>query len=181
VSTTNRRLAALLRAVNVGGRKVVMAELKALAAGLGFTAPATLLASGNLVFKTALAPEAAAHQLEAAIARDLGVATDVMVRDVDQLRAVMAQNPFTDQARDAPSRLMAMFLTGEPDGDLESLAPACGLGEEVRLGPGCLYIWFPEGAGQSKLSNVLIERRLKVRGTARNWNTVAKLEALLAA
>ena len=44
----------------------------------------------------------------------------------------------------------------------------------------CLYIYFPQGAGVSKLSNSFIERRLKVRGTARNWNTVGKLAALLA-
>jgi uncharacterized protein (DUF1697 family) len=175
------RLAGLLRAVNVGGRKVVMAELKALAAGLGLRAPATLLASGNLVFETELAPAEAARRLEAAIAAELGVATDVMVRDRGQLEAVLAENPFADQARDEPSRLMAMFLSGEPDGDLEALAPACVLGEEIRVGPGCLYIWFPQGAGVSKLTNVLIERRLKVRGTARNWNTVGKLAALLAA
>jgi len=30
----------------------------------------------------------------------------------------------------------------------------------------------------SKLSNTFIERRLKVRGTARNWNTVGKLRDL---
>jgi len=180
VSGQARRLAALLRAVNVGGRKVVMAELKALAAGLGLDAPATLLASGNLVFGTGLDPAEAARRLEAAIAAELGIATDVMVRDLAQLQAVLAQNPFPDQARDEPSRLMAMFLSGEPDGDLASLAPACVLGEEIRIGPGCLYIWFPQGAGVSKLSNVLIERRLKVRGTARNWNTVGKLAELLA-
>lgn len=175
----DQRLAALLRAVNVGGRKVVMAELKALAAGLGLQAPATLLASGNLVFQTSLAPDEAGRRLEAAIARDLGVATDVMVRDLAQLMAVQAQNPFPAQARDEPSRLMAMFLNGAPDGDLESLAPGCVMGEQIRPGPGCLYIWFPQGAGVSKLSNSLIERRLKVRGTARNWNTVGKLRDLL--
>jgi uncharacterized protein (DUF1697 family) len=74
---------------------------------------------------------------------------------------------------------MAMFLSGAPQGQLSSLQPACILGEEVREGPGCLYIWFPQGAGVSKLSNVFLERRLKVRGTARNWNTVGKLAAML--
>jgi uncharacterized protein (DUF1697 family) len=74
---------------------------------------------------------------------------------------------------------MAMFLSGPPQGELASLSAACALGEEIRPGPGCLYIWFPQGAGVSKLSNSLIERRLKVRGTARNWNTVGKLAEML--
>ena len=175
-----KRVAGLLRAVNVGGRKVLMADLKRVAADAGFDAPTTLLASGNVLFGTALAPAEAARVLEAAILKEIGVATDVMVRDRAELEAVMAANPFTRQAHDTPASLMAMFLTGDPQGEIASLAPACVLGEEIRPGPGCLYIWFPKGAGVSKLSNAVIERRLKVRGTARNWNTVGKLKDLLA-
>lgn len=177
---TTRRVAGLLRAVNVGGRKVLMADLKRVAADAGFDAPSTLLASGNVLLGTNLSSADVAAKLEAAILKEIGVATDVMVRDLAELQAVIAANPFPRQAEEEPSRLMAMFLNGEPQGELESLASGCVMGEEIRLGPGCLYIYFPQGAGVSKLSNVLIERRLKVRGTARNWNTVSKLAALLA-
>lgn len=176
-----RRLAGLLRAVNVGGRKLLMADLRRIAAAAGFDSPSTLLASGNLLFGTDLDPHLAERTLEAAIHADVGLAADVMVRDLQQLRAVIAANPFPRQAAEEPNRLMTTFLTGEPQGDLSVLASACVAGEEVRLGPGCLYIWFPAGAGTSKLSNVVIERRLKVRGTARNWNTVGKLATLLSA
>jgi len=175
-----KRVVGLLRAVNVGGRKLLMADLKRIAAEAGFEDPTTLLASGNVLFGTTLAPAAAEKALEAAILKDLGLAADVMVRDLGQLEAVIAANPFPKQAKEEPNRLMAMFLTGEPQAGLEVLENACVAGEEVRSGPGCLYIWFPGGAGASKLSNVVIERRLKVRGTARNWNTVGKLAGLLA-
>ncbi len=174
------RYAALLRAVNVGGRQLRMEDLRGIAAGLGYASPATLLASGNLVFGTADARIAIAPRLQAAILAKLGLATDVLIRDATELEAVMAANPFAGQAREEPSRLMAMFLDGAPQDDLDSLSESCAAGEELRLGPGCLYIWYPRGAGTSKLSNALIERRLKVRGTARNWNTVGKLAALLA-
>ena len=174
-----KRVAGLLRAVNVGGRKVLMADLKRVAADAGFDAPSTLLASGNLLFGTALSPAKAAAALEAAILKELGVATDVMVRDRAELEAILAANPFPEQAKTRPAGLAVMFLSGEPQGELSSLAPACVAGEEVRPGPGCLYIWFPQGMGTSKLSNAFLERRLKVRGTARNWNTVGKLKDLL--
>jgi uncharacterized protein (DUF1697 family) len=174
-----KRVAGLLRAVNVGGRKVLMADLKRVAADAGFDRPQTLLASGNIVFGTDLEPRAAGERLEAAILKEIGVATDVMVRDHAELARVMAANPFPQQAKDAPGRLAVVFLSGEPAGDLESLKANCTLGEDVRLGPGCLYIWFPQGMGVSKLSNAVLERRLKVRGTARNWNTVGKLTDLL--
>jgi uncharacterized protein (DUF1697 family) len=176
-----RRLVGLLRAVNVGGRKVLMGDLRRVAAEAGFESPATLLASGNLLFGTSLPPTQAARRLEAAVLGKIGVATDVMVRDHAELTAVVEANPFTHQAKAEPNRLMAMFLSGEPQAELDALADACAGGEEVLAGPGCLYIWFPNGAGASKLSNAVIERRLKVRGTARNWNTVGKLKARLAA
>lgn len=135
-----KRVAGLLRAVNVGGRKLLMADLKRIAAAAGFEAPSTLLASGNLLFGTELAPEAAAAKLEAAIHKDLGMAADVLVRDLSQLKAVIAANPFPRQAREEPNRLMAMFLTGEPQGELSVLEGACASGEEVQAGPSCLYI-----------------------------------------
>ncbi len=50
---------ALLRAVNVGGRSLKMADLVVLARDLGFAQPRTLAQSGNLVFETEDAPDAA--------------------------------------------------------------------------------------------------------------------------
>lgn len=170
-----RRVAGLLRAINVGGRKLLMADLVRIATITGFDQPQALLASGNLVFGTERSNSESARRLEAAILNDQGLATDVILRDPVEIQAVLSANPFLRQAAEEPSRLMALFLKGEPLDELDGLIPACTLGEEVRLGPGCLYIWYPQGAGVSKLTNVVIERRLGVRGTARNWNTVGKL------
>jgi uncharacterized protein (DUF1697 family) len=41
-----------------------------------------------------------------------------------------------------------------------------------------LYIVYPAGIGRSRLTNVLLEKKLGIRGTARNWNTVLKIAAL---
>lgn len=175
-----KRVAGLLRAVNVGGRKLLMADLLRIARTAGFDAPTTLLASGNVLFGTTLDPQTAGAVLGEAIQADQGLSTDVLVRDHAQLTAVIAANPFPDEAAAAPNRMMALFLTGEPVGDLGALQAECQGGEAIAPGPGCLYMWFPEGAGTSKLSSALVERRLKLRGTARNWNTVSKLQVLLA-
>jgi uncharacterized protein (DUF1697 family) len=174
-----KRVAGLLRAVNVGGRQLLMADLKRIVADAGFEAPETLLASGNVIFGTPLADTLTSERLRSALARDAGLATEVLVRDASQLEAVLQANPFPQEALETPSRLMAVFLDAEPQGDLAALAPACVAGEAVRAGPGCLYIHYPHGAGTSKLTNGLIERRLKVCSTARNWNTVGKLAKLV--
>jgi uncharacterized protein (DUF1697 family) len=40
---------------------------------------------------------------------------------------------------------------------------------------------FPNGYGRSKLNNALLERRLGVAATTRNWRTVTALAELTAA
>jgi len=171
---------ALLRAVNVGGRgKVAMADLRALLAELGFEAPRSLLQSGNLVFRSQ--PTGAA--LEALLAREtkarLGLATEFLVRTAAQWAAIVAANPYPAMARDDPSHLLVMPLTSPPDAaGLEGLRAWIPGREAIEAVGRELYITYPDGIGTPKLTNAVIERRLKTRGTARNWNTVTKLAAL---
>jgi uncharacterized protein (DUF1697 family) len=50
--------------------------------------------------------------------------------------------------------------------------------EELHLKGRELYIYFPDGAGRSKLPWSSVERLLKTTGTARNWNSVTKMLAI---
>ena len=58
---------------------------------------------------------------------------------------------------------------------MQSLRDAYSGPEKMELRGTELYIEYGSGMGQSKLTNALIERKLGVTGTARNWNTVTKL------
>src|SRR5882672_7756733 len=103
------RFVGLLRAVNVGSRKVTMAELKVAAGRLGYANPRTLVASGNLVFdmkKTAPAKLEAA--LEAAIEKTFGLFSEVMVRDPEDWSAILKANPFPKKAKDDPAHLVCV-------------------------------------------------------------------------
>jgi uncharacterized protein (DUF1697 family) len=171
---------ALLRAVNVGGRKAVMADLRAWLAELGFAEPRSLLQSGNLVFRS----EATGAALEALLEREaiprLSFATDFLVRIADEWRALVAANPHADMARDDPSHLVVMPLKQAPGpADVAALQGAIQGREVVRAVGRELYITYPDGIGASRLTIQVIERRLGVRGTARNWNTVTGLAAML--
>ena len=177
-----RRLAVLLRAVNVGGTgRLAMADLKAVLAGLGFADPATLGAAGSAVIATDAEPGTVETQLEAALGDSFGLATEVFVRSHRELRSVLAANPFVDMARDQPSRLLVLFLKGEPAApDVAALRERIVGAEEVHEGPRSLYVAYGEGMGSSKLTGQVIERALSLRGTGRNWNTVGKLAELTA-
>jgi uncharacterized protein (DUF1697 family) len=77
--------------------------------------------------------------------------------------------------------LLVMALKSKPDvAGLKELRAWIPGRETIEAVGHELYLTYPAGVGTSKLTGAVIERRLKTRGTARNWNTVTKLAALLA-
>lgn len=156
-----------------------MAELRALLAEIGLRDAQTVLQSGNAVFSSPR-PAAGLEKLIAGELRSrLGLQTEVLVRSGAQLAGVVAANPFPREALHDPSHLVVIFLDRTaPGAAVDELQAAIAGPELVRAGERHLYITYPGGIGESKLTAALIERRLGVRGTGRNWNTVRKLCAL---
>lgn len=172
---------ALLRGVNVGGHNpVAMADLRDLCARLEFHDVRSLLQSGNLVFRTdARRGPALERLLEADVEKRLGLKTTFFVRTAEEWRAVVARNPFREEARRDPSHLLVMFLKDAlAMGAVEALRAAITGREVVRAAGREAYIVYPDGVGRSRLTGSLIERKLGTCGTARNWNTVLKLRDL---
>ena len=175
---------ALLRAVNVGGTgKLAMADLAALLTSLRYAGVKTVLQSGNAVFAAAEPAGAALEAtLEAAVAERLGVKTEFFVRSAREWNAIVAHNPYPDAAKNDPGRLIVTTFKGIPKAaDVAALQAAIPGPETMTAGGKHAYFIYPDGQGTSKLTNALIERKLGVRCTARNWNTVLKLAAAAAA
>ncbi|HEV2737817.1 MAG TPA: DUF1697 domain-containing protein [Candidatus Elarobacter sp.] len=172
---------ALIRGINVGGHVMVaMADLRAFFGALGFRDARTLLQSGNVVFSGTAQTDAELEvRLEKEAAKRLGLRTSFLVRSAAEWADVVARNPFPNEAQRDPSRLHVMFLKSAPAAPaVEALQAAVTGPEVVRAGARHLYITYPDGAGRSKLTGALIEKKLGTTGTARNWNTVLKLAAL---
>jgi uncharacterized protein (DUF1697 family) len=178
------RVVALLRAVNVGGTgKVAMPDLCKLLTGLGYTGVKSLMQSGNVIFACD-GPAGAALEtaLEAAVAKKLGVSTDFFVRTAREWDKIVAGNPYPDAAREDPSHLVVMTFKSAPAAkNVAALQAAIAGSETVRVAGKQAYMVYPDGIGTSKLTNAVIERKLGMTGTARNWNTVLKLAAAAAA
>lgn len=176
------RMVALLRAVNVGGRKLPMVELRALCGTLGWTDVATYIQSGNVVFAASGKGEAIEQALEDAIAKHYGYDAPVIVRTAAQWARYRAGNPFPKAAADEPNRLMLLLSKRPPNPGAEDVIQArAKTGEQVRLAGDALWIHFPEGAGTSKLTLSLIDRAIGSPATSRNYRTVTMLEEMLAA
>jgi uncharacterized protein (DUF1697 family) len=173
------RLIALLRAVNVGGRKLPMADLRALCAELGWEEVETYIQSGNLVFRAEGGPEALEASLEGAIKARFGLDVPVIVRTAGQWAALAAANPFPDAARDEPNRLQLLVSKRPPEaGAAEKLMERAQSGEKVKAAGGALWFHYPDGVAASKLTPALIDRACGSPSTGRNWRTVVKLREM---
>ena len=171
----------LLRAVNVGGQKVAMADLRNMVAGLGFEHVKTLLNSGNVVFDGKARDTAALEdELEAECAKQLEVKTDFMVRNASDWADAMDHNPFDEEAESDPGHLVLICLKAAPKADQVEQLQKDIAGREIAKAHGRnLYIHYKDGIGTSRLTMPFIEKRLGTRGTGRNWNTVLKIADLL--
>ena len=161
---------ALLRAVNVGGTgKLPMADLKSLCVEAGFDKVQTYIASGNIIFDSKEPAARVKSALESRLHAYAKKPIDVFVRTAAEMRAVLAANPFT---KPEPKFVYAFFLNDKPPTDAATTVKHRA-DEEIHAGKRELYVYYPQGMGQSKL---VIPAA--ARGTARNMNTVAKLVAM---
>ncbi|HWT13097.1 MAG TPA: DUF1697 domain-containing protein [Allosphingosinicella sp.] len=173
------RMVALLRAVNVGGRKLPMAELRSLCGELGWEEVATYIQSGNVVFKATGTPAALEARLEKAIATQFGLEVPVIVRTAAQWAAYPPANPFPE---DPSNRVMLLLAKAPPAaGAEERILARAVAGERVRRVGDALWFHYPAGAGKSKLTPSLIDRAVGSPGTARNYNTVLRLAEMVEA
>ncbi len=176
---------ALLRGINVGrAKRIAMADLRALISALGHQEVTTYLQSGNAVFSTGRTDAGAlAAEIEEAIGTELGLSVRCVLRDRAELARVVAANPLAGVATD-PQRLLVSFTSIRPDPDLAAaLDPRAYLPEQFAVGEREIYAWLPEGVLKSRLTNAFFERHFGPKTgmicTARNWNTIVKLLALL--
>ncbi|WP_411281064.1 DUF1697 domain-containing protein [Gemmatimonas sp.] len=171
---------ALLRGVNVGGtKKVPMLELRELARSLGFGNPRTLLNSGNLVYAAHGKPcEEAAIALEQGILQRMKVSTRVLVITAAELDRIVEENTIDDDDVDSSRLFVSIWREMF---DRQALLPLLEQewGEETfRLGSRAAYQHAPDGASESELVDA-VAKLLGDRVTARNWNTIGKLQELV--
>lgn len=167
----------LLRAVNVGGARLPMAELREVAADLGATDVRTYIASGNLLCTPPGDPQEFDRALEQAIQERFGFYREVISRTPVELEAALAAHPF--EVVD-PKRSYVTFLLATPDPAGVEKARTFPTGDDRwRVIGQELHIRYAEGAGQPQMKDASIGRALGVPGTARNLATVRTLLEML--
>lgn len=172
------RYAALLRGINIGGRRIKMEDLRYVLASNGFANPQTLLQSGNCVFDTDLKKGNEIEEtLESICEAAFGFKVPFYVRSRSELESALDHNPFPEMAHKDPSHLVLHFFKTVPEeaqiAEIKWPGP-----EELSLKGEVLYISCPNGIGTSELFKDRRISKILKTATARNWTTVQKLHAM---
>ncbi len=173
----------MLRGINVSGQKLIkMGTLKKLYEALGFENVITYVQSGNVVFKSENQNSTLLEQiLSDKIKDDFGYEVFVFVMTVEQLNNIVERNPLVNGADKVISSMYVTFLSIDPDMiGKEAIEVKKQDDEDLVFSNQAVYLYCPNGYGRTKLTNKLIESKLNVVATTRNWKTVnAMLEIAL--
>lgn len=168
-------LISMLRGVNLGPHnRIKMDALRAMYESLKLEDPRSYVKSGNVIFRTKEknGPQLA-KKIQGAIQKTFGCCPEVILRTPDEMRKAIAANPFPERTKEEPGKVLVTFLAAEPTPEAKAnLEKFKRFPEELHLKGRELFIYFPNGAGKSKLPWSAVEKLVKVTGTARNWNSV---------
>jgi uncharacterized protein (DUF1697 family) len=168
---------ALFRGINVGKtRSLPMKDLVRILECLGYEDIRTYIQSGNVVCRSKAGCDLkAAASISDAVEAEFGFRPDVMLLKKSDIESAIQRNPFpTTEGK----FLHFFFLESQPDApDLEALEEVREGNEQFKLDGRVFYLHTPDGFGHSRLAE-RIKRKLGVRTTARNFNTIRKLHEM---
>lgn len=167
----------LLRGINVSGKNIIkMVDLRSLLVKLSFKNVITYIQSGNIILESNLTN---LQEIEGIIQRGLdakfGYDVNVLVLKTTELEHVFNNNPYI-KTKDI-SRIGVTLLNDRPDlSHIEYLVARAAQNEdEFIVNDKCIYMYYPNGQGRSKLTHSMLEKKLNSKATSRNWKTITKL------
>ena len=172
---------ALLRGINVSGHKIVKMEiLRKVLGELDYENIATYIQSGNIIFDSAIDDVAVLEQQIAyKIEEHFGFLVPVLITTLSELKTVVADNPFVaENLADATQPYVAILSAVPTTENLAQLQSTDFANDKFINKNRVLYLWYADSAANTKLNNAIIEKKLQVKATARNWKTILKLIAL---
>jgi len=168
------RHVAFLRGINLGKRQVKSADLVDAFAAMGFDNVKTLLASGNVLFD---ADKADQKTIETTLEQRFGFDIGTVLRTVEQLRQLVALDPFAGRLEDENTKLYVTLLAEPEARTLPMPNGVPGDFEVVKLTDGEIFILahrLPSGRYGQGMEQIWKHFGKKRLWTSRNWNTVLK-------
>ena len=171
----------ILRGINVSGHKLIKMEaLKKMFEELKFQNVRTYIQSGNVIFESKkVDTKSLENKIEKQILKNFSFEVPVLVKEKDEIKKVLDQNPFLKNRNEDITKLHFTFLSSEPDtANISKLSDIKFNNDEFVISGKSVYLFCPDGYGNTKLSNNFFESKLKVSATTRNWKTIIELNTL---
>lgn len=168
----------LLRGINVSGQKIIKMEaLRAEYEALGFADVKTYIQSGNVIFQAENENCLdLAQKIAKMILQKWEFEVPVMVKTVKEWQTVLQENPFILERNEDKNKLHVTFLAEVPDAEKWAKIEGGLYGADAYILAGkTVYLFCPNGYGNTKLTNTFFESKLKCLATTRNWNTLEKI------
>ena len=160
-----------LRAINVSGKNIIkMKELVDVLISNGFDEVKTYIQSGNLILKSELNSDELTNKINQLIEQHFQISTEYFVYKIDDLKNIFSNNPYFEV--EDGSKVFLAFLGQEPK--IELLNEFSDQYQFVFVDQ-VLFFYLPEGIGKSKFNVSLIEKKMNLKATARNVNTIRKI------
>ena len=166
---------AFLRGINVGGNnKIDMDELRQAFMSWGFAGVKTVLASGNVIFETQKAKAGLAQIIEQKISESFGIDVSVILRTVDDIKALAEADPFKNIRVTPQTRLYVTFLADKPKSKTpESQDKDFRILHVSDAEVFSVLTLLPDRRTVDLMKILEIEFGKKI--TTRNWNTVCRI------
>jgi len=114
--------------------------------------------------------------IEDKIFKSFDIKVPVTIRNYKQMTVLYENNPFLINSKKDTEKLHVTFLSKIPEeDDIKKISGISLSPEEFIIVSDYVYLFCPDGYGNTKLNNKFFEKHLKVLTTTRNWNTVNKL------
>lgn len=167
----------ILRGINVGGHKLIkMQALTKLYEDLGFKNVKTYIQSGNVVFQAKqMDPALLETMISKKIMDVFTFEVPITVKLQKEIAKIHKNNPFINENNYDINLLHVTFLSQKPkQADIANITGDFG-NDEYIISDKAIYLYCPNGYGNTKLTNTFFENKLKVSATTRNWKTTTEL------
>jgi uncharacterized protein (DUF1697 family) len=172
---------AFLRGINVGGKnKVPMLELRQALENANFKNVRTYIQSGNVVLdSTLVSTDAISVTIGKTILDTFGFDIPVLVKTRKQVEVIISDTPYGDEELISNNKTYFVLLFESPPQQLQAIFKAMNFPNEAfQITESCIHLMCFNGYGKAKLSSKLIETKLNVIATARNYRTMQNILAL---
>ena len=171
------RYIAFLRGINVSGQKQIkMADLRVSLEEADFRNVRTYIQSGNVILDSLEKSEVVTQGIEKVILEDFGFHVPVLVTTTANIRTILKNYPFSDA--EEKNQNFVLLHDKPKKASVDEFNMLQFRSEDYLITDNCVYLNCKNGAGKAKLTNNLVERKLKVVATTRNLRTMEKITEL---